>query len=41
MPADMTSNQSLRPTALWGCASMSILISVFLAGAMPRSQSGG
>ena len=36
-----TSNQSLQPTALWRCASMSILISMFSVGAQPRSQSGG
>ena len=36
-----SSNQSLQPTALWRCASMSILISVFSVGAQPRSQSGG
>ena len=35
------SNQSLQPTGLWRCASMSILSSVFLTGAQPRSQSGG
>src|ERR1700730_16699641 len=35
------SNQSLQPTALWRCASMSILISVFSIAAQPRSQSGG
>jgi hypothetical protein len=35
------SNQTLQPTALWSRASMSILISVFLVGARPRSQSGG
>lgn len=35
------SNQALQPTALWRCASMSILISLFLVGAQPRSQSGG
>jgi hypothetical protein len=29
------------PTALWRCASMSILISVSSTGAQPRSQSGG
>ena len=34
-------NQSLQPTALWRCASMSILISVSSAVAQPRSQSGG
>jgi hypothetical protein len=34
-------NQSLQPTALWRCASMSILISVFPVGATLRSQSGG
>src|SRR5882724_6086514 len=34
-------NQSLQPTALWRCASMSILISVFSTVAQPRSQSGG
>ena len=38
MPADMTSNQSLQPTAFWRCASMSILISVFLADAMPAPR---
>ena len=36
-----SSNQSLQPTALWRCASMSILISLFSVGATPRSQSGG
>jgi hypothetical protein len=36
-----SSNQSLQPTALWRCASMSILISLFSVGAQPRSQSGG
>jgi len=36
-----TSNQSLQPTALWRCASMSILISVFSTVAQPRSRSGG
>jgi len=36
-----SSNQSLEPTALWRCASMSILISVFSTGAQPRSRSGG
>ena len=36
-----TSNQSLQPTALWRCVSMSILISVFSVGVRPRSQSGG
>ena len=35
------SNQPLQPTALWRCASMSILISLFSVGAQPRSQSGG
>jgi hypothetical protein len=35
------SNQSLQPTALWRCASMSILISVSSTVAQPRSQSGG
>jgi hypothetical protein len=34
-------NKSLQPTALWRCASMSILISVFLTVAQPRSLSGG
>jgi hypothetical protein len=37
----IASNQSLRPTALSRCASMSILISVFSTGAQPRSRSGG
>ena len=36
-----TPNQSLQPTALWRCASMSILITVFSTVAKPRSQSGG
>ena len=36
-----TPNQSLQPTALWRCASVSILISVFSVGAQPRSQSSG
>ena len=36
-----SSNQSLEPTALWRCASMSILISVFSTAAQRRSQSGG
>ena len=36
-----TSNQSLQPTALWRCASKSILISVFSVVAQPRSRSGG
>ena len=36
-----SSNKSLQPTALWRCASMSILINVFSVGAAPRSQSGG
>ncbi len=35
------SNKSLQPTALWRCASISILISVRLTVAEPRSQSGG
>jgi len=35
------SNQPLQPTALWRCASMSILISVSSVGATPRCQSGG
>ncbi len=35
------SNQSLQPTALWRCASMSILITVSSTVAQPRSQSGG
>ena len=35
------SSQSLQPTALWRCASMSMLISVFSIVAQPRSQSGG
>src|SRR5438270_13957307 len=35
------SNQSLQPTVLWRCASMSMLISVFSTVAQPRSQSGG
>src|SRR4029077_2887012 len=35
------SNQLLQPTALWRCAWMSILISVFSTVAKPRSQSGG
>src|SRR5207244_8890040 len=34
-------NQSLQPTALWRCASMSILISVSSTVAQPRCQSGG
>ena len=34
-------NQPLQPTALWRCASMSILISVFSTVAQPRFQSGG
>jgi hypothetical protein len=37
----MTPNQSLQPTALWRCASMSILIRLFSVEAQPRSQSGG
>jgi hypothetical protein len=36
-----SSNQSLQPTALWRCASMSILISISSGVAHPRSQSGG
>jgi hypothetical protein len=36
-----SSNQSLQPTALWRCVSMSSLISIFSVGAQPRSQSGG
>jgi hypothetical protein len=36
-----SSNQSLQPTALWRCASMSILISISPGVAHPRSQSGG
>jgi hypothetical protein len=35
------SNQAVQPTALWRCASMSILASVFSVVAQPRSQSGG
>jgi hypothetical protein len=35
------SNQSLEPTALWRCASMSILIRVVSTGAQPRRRSGG
>ena len=35
------SNKSLQPTALWRCASMPILTSVFLTGAQPRFRSGG
>ncbi len=35
------SNQTLQPTALWRCASISILISVSSTGAQPRSPSGG
>ena len=35
------SNKSLQPTALWRCASMSILIGVSSTIAQPRSQSGG
>jgi len=38
---DNASNQSLQPTALWRCASMSILISVSSTVAQPRPQSGG
>ena len=30
-------NQSLQPTALWRCASMSILISIFSTVVQPRS----
>ena len=37
----MTPNQALQPTALWRRASMSILISLFLTFAQPRSRSGG
>ena len=36
-----SSNQALQPTALWRCASMSILTNIFSVGAKPRSQSGG
>jgi hypothetical protein len=36
-----SSNQPLQPTALWRCAPMSLLVSVFSVGAIPRSQSGG
>jgi hypothetical protein len=36
-----TSNQSLQPTALWRCVSMSNLINVFSIVAQPRFQSGG
>jgi len=39
--ARQRSNQSLQPTALWRCASMPILISLFSVGATPRPQSGG
>jgi hypothetical protein len=35
------SNKALQPTALWRCASISVLISVFSTVAQPRSQSGG
>jgi hypothetical protein len=34
-------NQSLQPTALWRCASMSILTSIFSVEAKPRFPSGG
>src|SRR5205823_2227253 len=34
-------NQSLQPTALWRCASMSTLITVFSTVAQPRCPSGG
>ena len=36
-----SSNQSLQPTALWRCASMSTLISLPSTIAQPRFQSGG
>jgi hypothetical protein len=36
-----TPNRSLEPTALWRCASISHLITVFSTGAQPRSQSSG
>jgi hypothetical protein len=36
-----SSNKSLQPTALWRCASMSILITLSSTIAQPRSQSGG
>jgi hypothetical protein len=35
------SNKALEPTALWRCASMSILTTEFSTGARLRSQSGG
>jgi hypothetical protein len=35
------SNQALQPTALWRCASVSTLISVFSTVAQPPSRSGG
>jgi hypothetical protein len=36
-----TSNKSLQPTALWRCASISILINMSSAVVKPRCQSGG